>query len=343
MDFAAGFDPANYTDIFGGSFPTANIFFDRKLSSPVTKEITFSVGQQLGPRGSAKLTYTRRDYSNFVEDFINDPTANGKVDVVYEGVNYGSFDKVFYRNSDAPVREYRGLMFQANYRLRDNLSVEGHWTLQLRNYGNFEGEGANTPGSTGLEGDYPELYDPARNYPLGRVDDFQRSKIRLWAIYTQGLGRLGSLDIAPMLRIESPQTYSLRASNVPLTAIQLSRDPGYAQPPQYQTLYFGERGSQEFKGYSLMDLSLNYSIPVFRTLRPWIKGEVLNLFNNQKLISWNTNVRPDPNSPKDANGLPTGYIKSSTFGTGTSNANYPYWRANNSGGRTYLLYMGLRF
>ncbi|HSL21617.1 MAG TPA: TonB-dependent receptor [Vicinamibacterales bacterium] len=343
MDFAPGFDPANYTEVYYGSFPTSNIFFDKGLSSPVTKEISFSIGQELWGRGSAKLTFTTRDYSNFVEDYINDPSANGQVDVVFEGVDYGTFDKVVYRNSDAPQREYRGLLFQSNYRILDNLHVEGHWTMQLRNHGNFEGEGANTPGSTGLEGDYPEIYVPERNFPFGRTDDFQRHKVRIWAVYSQGLGRFGTFDIAPMFRIESPRVYSLTASNVGITAIQASRDPGYAQPPDTQTLYFGERGSQEFKGYSLMDLSLNYGIPVFKSLRPWVKFEVLNVFNNQKLIAWNTSIRPDATSPKDANGLPTGYTKGSTFGTGTSNAHYPSWRAGNTGGRTYLVYAGVRF
>ena len=40
-----------------------------------------------------------------------------------------------------------------------------------------------------------------------------------------------------------------------------------------------------------------------------MKVEILNVTNNQKLISWDTTVTPDPNSPLDANGLPTGYIQ----------------------------------
>ena len=52
----------------------------------------------------------------------------------------------------------------------------------------------------------------------------------------------------------------------------------------------GERGSETFPGYGLFDTSINYNIPVFRTLRPWVKFDVYNLFNNQKLIGWNTAV-----------------------------------------------------
>ena len=39
-DFAAGFDPANYTTIVSGTFPTANVFFDDDLRSPLTREFT---------------------------------------------------------------------------------------------------------------------------------------------------------------------------------------------------------------------------------------------------------------------------------------------------------------
>ena len=64
-------------------------------------------------------------------------------------------------------------------------------------------------------------------------------------------------------------------------------------------MFFGERGSETFKGYGLLDTSINYNIPVFRSLRPWVKFDVYNLFNNRKLIAWNTTVRPDPTSPLD--------------------------------------------
>ena len=61
------------------------------------------------------------------------------------------------------------------------LSVNGHWTVQLKNDGNFEGESPNPTGS--VFGDYPEMLSLARSAPDGRLDDFQRSKVRVWADY----------------------------------------------------------------------------------------------------------------------------------------------------------------
>lgn len=344
-DFGPGFNPDNYTRVLAGEFPTANIFMEEGLSSPVTREFTVSVGRQLWNRGLAKLTYTNRSYSNLIEDFINDPTPSGRTEVVFEGTNFGTFDNVVYGNSDVPERDYQALLLQANFRPWNRLSFEGHWTVQLRNHGNFEGEGTNTPGISSSVGDYPEILVPERNFPTGRLNDFQRHKVRVWAIWNQGLGRFGSLDIAPILRFNSGTAYSLAANGVDLSENQVARDPGYAQLPGggSQTLFFGERGSETFPSYTLMDLALNYSVPVFRTLSPWVKLEVLNVTDNNKVIQFNTTVSPDPDSPLDEHGLPTGFIRGPNFGQPTANTHYPVWRPGFTGGRTFLLSAGVRF
>ena len=77
------------------------------------------------------------------------------------------------------------------------------------------------------------------------------------------------------------------------------------------------RGRSTFAGYGLFDMSLNYNVPVFRTLRPWVKFDVFNLFNNEKLIAWNTTITQNPAaSPEDSLGLATDYTKGATFGNG---------------------------
>jgi hypothetical protein len=343
-DFAPGFDPSNYNVIFG-SFPTANVFLAEGLSSPITREFSASIGHDLGGRGLAKLTYTNRNYYNFIEDRINDPSDAGKTTVEQDGVNFGTFDNIVFDNSDVPEREYQALLFQTNYRLTNNFQVEGHWTLQLRNHGNFEGEAANQPGISSEVNDYPEILVPERNFPTGRLNDFQRHKVRLWAIYTQDMGRFGAFDVAPILRFNSGSAYSLFATDVDLSDVQLARNPGYARLPGggTQTLFFGERGSETFDSYALYDLAATYRIPVFRTVSPWVKIEVLNLTNNQDVFQWNTTVTPDPNSPLDANGLPTGFVRGANFGRATANTHYPVWRAGFTGGRTYLVSGGVRF
>ena len=86
---------------------------------------------------------------------------------------------------------------------------------------------------------------------------------------------------------------------MPLSAIQKARIPAaYTSPPTNQTLYFGERGSVNFAGAHIFDLGLSYSVPVWKTIRPWFKLELRNAFNNDKLTTWNIAITPDNDRPQ---------------------------------------------
>jgi hypothetical protein len=338
-DFAPGFNPSNY-EIVQGTFPTANVFFAPNLSSPVSKEFTLQAGAQFSPKAYGKVLYTHRSIGNLVEDFID--TTTGKTTVDRNGVDFGTFDNVDYRNSNVPERKYDGLQFLGSYRLNNRWLFEGNWTVQINNEGNFEGEAANTPGISSTYGNYPEILTPSRNFPIGNLSQFERNRVRAYTIYTQPVGRFGAIDTGVIYRYDSPTTYSLVATGQPLSDIQnaVLQQFGYASAPTSQNIYFGSRGSEFFKGSSQFDLSVNYSIPVVRTLRPWIKADILNLFNDQTLgagtAGFRTTVRPDPNSPLDSLGLPTGFTKASNFGTALSANSYPL-------ARTFRIAMGVRF
>ena len=56
-----------------------------------------------------------------------------------------------------------------------------------------------------------------------------------------------------MYRFNSGCTYSLIASSVALSSQQIARNPGYARLPASQSIFFGERGSESFAGYHLVD------------------------------------------------------------------------------------------
>jgi hypothetical protein len=111
---------------------------------------------------------------------------------------------------------------------------------------------------------YPEIYGPSidRYLPQGRLADYQRHKLRVYGTYTARAGRFGAMDISPIWRVNSAQVYSLFADGVPLTAIQLARNPGYPandiNPSKSDRLFFGDRGAYNFKGYGLFDLALIY-------------------------------------------------------------------------------------
>lgn len=331
VDFAPGFDPANYR-ITTGNFPTANVFVEDGLSSPTTREWTGSLGFSFD-RGYAKGTYVWRDVDNFVEDFITLDT--GSTTVSEAGITREFANRIF-RNSDVPERRYQGLIFQGRYNLTPSWSINGHWTVQLKNEGNFEGEGPNLPAISSVIFDYPEIRDPERHYPFGRLDDFQRHKVRLWTIYALDLGRFGIPTLSAVYRYDSGIAFSLAATNVPLTPIQEALLEPYASRPSSQTLFFVGRGTETFESSHLVDFGLNYRLPIWQNLGPMLKVDVVNVFNSTPLISFNNTVRPDPDSPRDELGLPTGFIRDENFGEGVENADFPL-------PRTVRVSLGFRF
>jgi hypothetical protein len=360
FSFAPGFNLSNYPVSQSNSSvsdPTQNVFIAPGTKSPLTHEFTLSYGENLrGGKGYAEVSYVARTTHDLIEDFQT--RAGGTTDVTVNGVAAGTFTNIVYANTDLAHRQYQAMIFQSRYRIRKGWSLAGHYTLQLQNEGNFEGEATNVPGNPSAIGSFPEAFNAARNYPDGRLQSFERSRLRIWSTYDWNLGRYGDLLLSGLWRVDSARVYSLVATNQPLTSIQASlvASAGYPDAPSSlgNQVFFDARGSESFKGYGLLDTSINYSIPVMRSLRPWLKLEVFNLFDNQKLIAWNTSVSQNTAAGVDALGLATSYTKGSTFGTATGNTvtnlgsrNIPAYPVAiggaTAGGRTVRLAVGFRF
>ena len=252
LDFAPGFDLDNYA-AFGANDGTQNVFTDPNISSPIVDEITLSAGMELGRGGFAKVIYTDRSYGNFVEDFVcataggvacPGPGDTGTTNVVVEGIEVGEFNNTVFANTDVPSRDYQALQLIGRYRINDNWTVDGNWTHQLKNEGNFEGEGTNTPGSSSLFGDFPGYFTPDRHFPNGTLNDYEQDKIRIWSVYNLGLGRAGNLSIGGLMNYNSGTTDSL-TDTIPRSFSAITTAPlaGYLSAPSAnQTVFFGERG-----------------------------------------------------------------------------------------------------
>jgi hypothetical protein len=172
------------------------------------------------------------------------------------------------------------------------------------------------------------------------------------------LGRIGDLSVSGLLRVDSGLAYSLAQRNVASNATQraLLAAAGYPDQLGSANVFFAERGSETFAGYGLLDTSVHYNVPLFRDLRPWIKFDLYNVMNNQKLIAWSTTVTQDASTPADNLGLRTGFTQAASFGKATGNTvtnlnqtaipTYPvtgFQGTNGNGGRTFRVAMGLRF
>jgi hypothetical protein len=342
FDFAPGFDLNNYRTPVFAAFPTANVSLADGAQSPLTREFTAGIGRELGSRAQVRATYAWRNASRFVEDFIDLSRGITNIPLVGPAVNR------VYDNVDGLERGYQALLIQGGARVRDNLRVDGHYTAQLRNEGDFPGEAANQPGIPSIYGNYPEIFGPAldRLLPEGRFDNFQRHKLRITTMYNQSLGRFGSVDVAPVWRVNSGGVYSLTAS-IALPAVQRARNPGYPSADinaaTRETVFFGDRGAYDFKGYGVLDLATSYNLAVWRTVRPWLKVEVYNLLNNTKMIAWDRTVTANAASTLDANGIPTGYVQGPRFGQATAGNHFPQPWPGQNGARAVRLAFGLRF
>ena len=382
--FSPGFNLANYplASAFVFNAPLANTFIASDLKSPLTHEFTGSYGANLwNGRGYAEGAYVFRRTRDLIEDFqttangashvlvsITDPNAGGAT----TDPSTPAFTNRIYQNTNLAHREYDALVFQSRYRINQHWNVNGHYTVQLRNDGNYQGEGSSTPGSTvfsnspSIIGNYPEAFNAARNYPDGRLQSFQRHRMRIWSVYSWSMNGFGDMSVSGLWRVDSGLAYSLAARNQVLSSTQvaLMTAAGYPEaanlaalgPISGNEVFFDTLGSETFKGYGVLDTSINYNIPVFRTLKPWVKFDVYNLFNNEKLIAWSTTIRQDAATPRDSLGLRTGYVPTTpaTFGTATGNTvsnlftsainAYPlaYSQAP-PGGRTFRVAIGFRF
>jgi hypothetical protein len=353
IGFAPGLNLNNYT-VTSASDPLQNIIIAPGTKSPLVHEFTTGYAAGLfNNRGHAEVTYIFRKTTSMIEDYLDKTT--GRTNVVVNGISAGLFTNKVFQNTDLAKREYQAMVFQSQYRIKNSWSVNGHYTLELKNNGNYEGEGTNQPGKVSPIGDYPEAFPEDRFYPDGRLQNFERNRLRIWSVYNQDLKRAGNVSVSGLWRLEGERVYSLSIRNVPTSSQQAAilAAAGYPDTPSTNNIFFGgERGTERFPGYGLFDLDVNYDIPVFRSLKPWLKFDVYNLFDNQKLIAWNTTL--SQSGAKDAYGYSNSYTRGSSFGKATGNTQtnlnytgiYSFPRAFDgapAGGRTLRVALGFRF
>jgi hypothetical protein len=337
--FAPGFNNANYNP-YAVNFPLANVFFGDNVSAPITTEFTLSVGGKFTPTFNAAVTYVWRDTKNFVEDFIDNPTDSGKTEIISDGVSYGFFDNKYIRNTDVPKRRYQALQLQTSWTGVPNLQLFANYTYMLKFEGTFVGENTNQPGISSPYGNYPEISALDRTDPYGNLPGFQRHKLRLLGAYNLKTP-VGVFTPGVIYNFDSGTPYNI-TSIVGYTDIQKARDPGYASLPNSQTIFFGGRGAGTYPSQQRWDASFEWAAPLHKTIVPYVRFAILNVFNTAYLVNYDISVIPNdgknghPVGPLDANGLPTTYTPGPNFGTATSSTNYQT-------SRTLTVAAGVRF
>ncbi|MCM3880579.1 MAG: TonB-dependent receptor, partial [Vicinamibacterales bacterium] len=153
------------------SLPGVNMKIPTPLRSPFSDEYSAGLSRTLGNRGTARVDYVFRNYSNFYQ--LRTDMSTGRV---FDELG-NPFDLNVVENTDATERKYWGIGGQASYNFSEGLSVGGNYTLSHA-YGNLEGETVNGGPSGASIASYPEYKQMSWNAPDGDLLIDQRHRAR---------------------------------------------------------------------------------------------------------------------------------------------------------------------
>ena len=257
--------PRELPDDHRGNFPTANVFLEDGLRSPMTKEFTLSSGvssRGLRPRvvfrGGTPRTSSRTSST------IRPPPERSTV--VFDGVNFGTFDNVVYRNTDDVEREYQAMQFIGRYDVTRSLyrstatrrcSSRTTATSRARR---------RISRAIRLFGDYPEILTPAQ-LSRWQAERLPAAQGPPGPIYNQGLGRVGSVDVS------GPSGASTRARPTRSSQRNAATAPFSARAPATPTAWRCHRpcssasAARRTSRATACSISVRYDVPVWKTVR----------------------------------------------------------------------------
>jgi len=317
------------------------------LRSPMVKELTFGLGSAIGTRGFARADVVWRNWDNFYTSYRN----GSKVTDPKTGTTY---DLSIIRSDDGLYdREYRGVQTQFRYRLMKRLDLGGTYTWS-RLTGNVTGEDSGSGPLVGVAGEYPEYRQAQWNYPNGYLTGDQRHRVKAWASYDMP-SPIGQFNISVLQSFDSGTRTSVDGD---IDSRPYVTNPGYLTPPATVSYFFGGRGILKTDDITRTDLTVNYRLGVFHGVEIFVQPEVINLFNEHGLVSYDEEVltavdcAPQTTgtlaAPCPAKGLQpfnpfttqpqegVNFLKGPNFGKATSESDFQT-------PRTFRVAVGLRF
>jgi hypothetical protein len=259
------------------------------LDSPLVKEFTLGVGTALGSRGSARADLVLRNWDNFYTSYRD--TSTGRVSDEF-GTEY---DLSIIRSDDGVYdRKYTGVHTQFRYRPLNRLDVGGTYAWS-RLVGNVTGEDTGSGPLVGVAGEYPEYREERWNYPMGYLTGDQRHRARLWVTYELPTP-IGSFAISLLQHFDSGTRTSVDGS---IDTRDYVTNPGYIEGnlPSTVSYFFGGRGNLKTDDITRTDMSINYNVRLFKTVEIFIQPEILNLFNERGVVSYDEEVLTSEDNP----------------------------------------------
>ena len=238
------------------------------MASPYTEEFVIGLTKRLGTKGVLRVDLVNREGN----DFYIYRTVPGRT---VEGPS-GPIDLSTMENDDGFYkREYQGLHTNFQYRIGDRWNIGASYTYSKAK-GNFDGETWNSGAVQGTWHEYTEYRSAEWNVPTGYLDIDQRHRLRAFAVWDVVSTSHHNLSVSWLENFWTGNPYSLSAT------IEIDSDwvtnPGYEDPPDSLTYYFGGRNAEHWDNVHRSDFSLNYGFFI-KSVELFFQGDLLNVFN----------------------------------------------------------------
>jgi hypothetical protein len=202
-------------------------------------------------------------------------------------------------------------------------------------YGNYEGDGGNSPGGGTMIGNYPLVTPNSAATTYGRLANDEPIRVKSQLLWNHPIGD-NSLSLGFNADYASGKPYSFTR-----TAFMVDPVPNYvdAAGQTYAKYYGGARGLGRFNDTFLVDFSAQWDGKIGPKNGPtgrlgyFIKLTAFNVLNNIQQATWNTDGNTARVTPGTANDVWTARAR---FGLPTTPANYV-------GNRQIQLDLGFKF
>jgi len=282
----------NWWDATGGpnratrtnpTIPGVNTAVARGVQPATTDEYTAGIAHALGAKGSVRVDFVYRKFSNIYGDFLDLSTG-----VVTDARSGQQFNLDIVNNTNSARRDYKGASLQFSYRLSKDLQLGGNYMLSFTR-GNVEAENAASVTTFASANSYPEYRQASWNYPVGYLNGDQRHKARAWGTYEVPVPAVvGTFALGFMQRFDSGTPYDY---NMAVDSKSYVVNPGYLTVPGTVTYFVSGRGAYRFNSAWRTDLSLSWNRKVFGNAQIFARAVVNNVFNSHALTSFNTTIQ----------------------------------------------------
>ena len=291
------------------SVPGFNARLEGHLVSPNVSEWTIGGSTTIGSNAFIRLDYIDREWQDFYG-----LSANRDIGTVTSSTGAVA-DLRLTGNSNDFEKTYHAIQTQAGWRPFTRLNLGANYTWSKLE-GNIAGENVgNGPITENTKRFYPEYFDFSWNNPSGMLGADQTHKIRAWAAYDIPT-IIGNFNVSLLQRFDSGTPYSLSGtidirSNANFYGTGKPggvTNPGYAAPPTSVTYFFSDRGEFRTPDITGTDFALNYATNPgwLRGVQVFAQGELINAFNEEGLVNFNTSILTHANNAASCTANPSG-------------------------------------